>query len=273
MGTAADAATPGPTTGRAQRYSAELTLSVKDVDALSDATQQALRITRDLGGYLVNVSYATSETGVSSLTLKVPTANVQDAIVRLTGLGTIVSQQVRIDDLQNQVDELTKQETVLLERIAKLSARIADPDTDPEVKATLEARRDAARAQLVQVRAAKSQVKAEASYATIQLTLQTEKSSAVPAAPSRWDDAVSRAGEILAIEAIVVLTLLVVLGPLALVAVAAGSPAAASAAAGTTSCSPRGERLQPFSWVPSPRTMPAPNGKTGSSESYGTSGC
>jgi hypothetical protein len=220
-GVAADAATPAPTTGRAQRYSAELTLSVKDVDALSDATQQALRITRDLGGYLVNVSYATSDTGVSSLTLKVPTAKVQDAIVRLTGLGTIVSQQVRIDDLQDQVDELTKQETVLVERIARLSARIAEPDIDPEVKATLEARRDAARAQLVQVRAARAQVKAEASYATIQLTLQTKKSAVVPAAPSRWDDTVDRAGDILALEAMVVLTLLVVLGPLVLVAVGA----------------------------------------------------
>ena len=221
VGTAADATAPSPTAGRAQRYSAQLTLSVKDVDALSGATQQALRITRDLGGYLVSVSYATSETGVSSLTLKVPTAKVQDAIVRLTGLGTIVSQQVQIDDLQGQVDELTKQETVLLERIARLSARIAEPGIDPEVKATLEARRDAARAQLAQVRAAKAQVKAEASYATIQLTLQTEKSSAVPAAPSRWHDTIDRAGEILAIEAMVVLTLLVVLGPLALVAVAA----------------------------------------------------
>ena len=87
---ATDAATPAPTPGRAQRYSAQLTLSVKDVDALSSATQQALRITRDLGGYLVTVSYATSDTGVSSLTLKVPTANVQDAIVRLSGLGKIV---------------------------------------------------------------------------------------------------------------------------------------------------------------------------------------
>lgn len=220
-GTAADAATPAPTTGRAQRYSAQLTLSVKDVDALSDATQQALRITRDLGGYVVSVSYATSDTGVSSLTLKVPTVSVQQAIVRLNGLGTIVSQQVQIDDLQGQVDELTKQETVLVERIAKLSARIAGSDIDPEVKATLEARRDAARAQLVQVRAAKAQVNAEARYATIQLTLQTDKSSTVPATPSRWDDTVDRAGEILAIEAMVVLTLLVVLGPLALVAVAA----------------------------------------------------
>jgi hypothetical protein len=220
VGTAADAATPAPTTGRAQRYSAQLTLSVKDVDALSDATQQALRITRDLGGYLVSASYATSDTGTSALTLKVPTAKVQDAIVRLTGLGTIVSQQVQIDDLQGQADELTKQETALTERIARLSARIAEPDIDPEVKATLEARRNATRAQLTQVRTAKAQVKAEASYATIQLTLQTEKSSSVPAAPSRWDDTVDRAGEILAIEAMVVLTLLVVIGPLALVVVA-----------------------------------------------------
>ena len=61
------------------------------------------------------------------MTLKVPTANVQEAVVRLTGLGKIVSQQVQIDDLQGQVDELTKQETLLLERIARLSARIADP--------------------------------------------------------------------------------------------------------------------------------------------------
>ena len=152
-GAAGDAATPAPTTGRAQRYSAELTLSVKDVDALSAATQQALRITRDLGGYVVSVSYATSENGVSTMTLKVPTANVQEAVVRLTGLGTIVSQQVQIDDLQGQVDELTKQETLLLERIARLSARIADPATDPEVKATLVARRDAARSQLANVRA------------------------------------------------------------------------------------------------------------------------
>jgi len=219
-GTAADATTPAPTTGRAQRYSADLTLSVKDVDELSDATQQALRITRDLGGYVVSVSYATSDTGASTMTLKVPTANVQQAIVRLTGLGTIVSQHVQIDDLQGQVDELTKQETVLLERIAKLSARIAAPDIDPEVKATLVARRDAARAQLAQVRSTKAQVNAEARYATIQLTLQTKQSSVVPTTPSRWDDAVDRAVGILAVEAIVVLTLLVILGPLALVAVA-----------------------------------------------------
>ena len=156
-----------------QRYSAQLTLAVKDVDGLSDATQKALQITRDLGGYVVSVSYATSDTGVSSLTLKVPTANVQDALVRLTGLGKIVSQQVQIDDLQGQVDELTKRETALRGQIARLSARLADPDLDAETRATLEARRDAARAELARVRTTRAQVNAEARYATIQLTLQT----------------------------------------------------------------------------------------------------
>jgi hypothetical protein len=219
--TPSDAATPTPTTGRAQRYSAQLTLSVKDLDALSNATQQALRITRELGGYLVTVSYATSDTGVSSLTLKVPTANVQDAVVRLSGLGKIVSQQVQIDDLQGQVDELTKRETALRERIARLSARLATPDVATETRATLEARRDAARSELAQVRITRAQVNAEGRFATVQLTLQTPQSSVVPAVPSRWDRGLDRASEILALEAMIVLYALVIVGPLALLALLA----------------------------------------------------
>jgi hypothetical protein len=214
----AGAATLGPTTGRAQRYSAQLTLSVKDIDALSDATQQALRITRDLGGYLVTASYATTDSGTSSLTLKVPTANVQQAIVRLSDLGKIVGQQVQIDDLQGQVDELTKRENALRLQIARLSARLAATDISAETRATLEARRDAARSELAKVRQANAQVAAEARFATIQLTLQTSESSAVVPVPSRIDNAVDRAVDILAIEAMVVLYALVIVGPLALLA-------------------------------------------------------
>jgi hypothetical protein len=217
----ADAATPGPTTGRAQRFSAQLTLSVKNIDALSDATQQALRITRDLGGYLVTASYATTDSGTSSLTLKVPTANVQQAIVRLSDLGKIVGQQIQIDDLQGQVDELTKRENALRLQIARLSARLAASDLSAETRATLEARRDAARSELARVRVATAQVNAEARYATIQLTLQTSESSAVVPVPSRFDNAVDRAVEILAVEAMVVLYALVIVGPLALFALLA----------------------------------------------------
>lgn len=221
LGATAGPAAPAPDTGRAQRYSAQLTLSVKDVDALSSATQRALQITRDLGGHLVTASYATSDTGVSSLTLKVPAANVQDAIVRFSALGKIVAQQVQIDDLQGQVDELRKRETALRERVARLSARLAGPGLDAGTRATLEARRDAARSELGQVRVGRAQVSAEARFATIQLGLQTRQSSLVPVVPSRFDRALDRAGEILAVEAMVVLYALVIAGPLALLALLA----------------------------------------------------
>jgi len=216
---ATNAPVPAPSAaGRAQSYSAQLTLSVKDIDALSSATQQALQVTRDLGGYLVTASYATSDTGVSSLTLKVPTANVQDAIMRLSALGKIVGQQVQIDDLQGQIDELTKRETLLRGQIAGLTAKLAEPGLDAAAKATLEARRDSARSAYAQVRVAHAQVNAQARYATIQLNLQTQQSSVVPAAKSRFDTGVDRAVEILVVEAMIVLTTLVIVGPLALLA-------------------------------------------------------
>ena len=233
QGAAADATGPLPTVGRAQRYSAALTLSVKDNDALSGATQQVLRITRDLGGYVVTTSFSTSDNGaispdgitanagISTLTVKVPTAKVQDAIVRFSDLGKIVGQQVQIDDLQGQVDELAKSENVLRERIARLSARLAATDLDAETRATLQARRDAARSELAQVRTARTQVDAEARYATIQLSLQTRESSVVPSVPTRWDRGLDRAVEILVLEAMVVLYALVIVGPLAVLALLA----------------------------------------------------
>ena len=209
-------AAPAPTPGRAQRYAAQLTIAVKDNDALSQATQDALTTVRQLGGFVLDVQYATSETGSASMTLRVPTARVQDALVRLSGLGTILAQQVQIDDLQGQVDGLETREAALSEQIARLSARIAAPALDAETKATLVARRDAARSELARVRTEHSQVTGEAGLATIQLALQTEERSAVAPAPSRIDRALERAGEILAVEATAVLYALVILGPVAL---------------------------------------------------------
>jgi DNA uptake protein ComE-like DNA-binding protein len=220
-GAAGTTTAPAPTQDRAQRYSAQLTIAVKDNDALSTATQSALTTARRLGGYVVSVQYATAETGAASMTLRVPTAHVQDALVSLSGLGTIEAQQVQIDDLQGQVDELGKREAALRERIARLSARIAAPGIDAETKATLVARRDAARSELAQVRAQSTQVTGEARFATIQLQLQTEQGSAVPPVPSRFDGALDQAVHVLEWEGVAVLYALVVAGPVALVALLA----------------------------------------------------
>lgn len=213
-------AAPGPTEGRAQRYAATLVLAVADGDALSAATQQALQTTRSLGGFVVSVDYASGETGVATMTLRVPTGRAQDAVVRLSALGRIVSQDVRIDDLQESIDSANRRIVALRGQIARLTARLAAAGLDTGTRATLQARRDAARDELAALRATRDAAAAEARLATIQLTLQTEQDSVVPAVPSRLDRALDRAGAILAWEAAGALYALVVVGPLALLGLA-----------------------------------------------------
>ena len=212
---------PGPTTGRAQRVVASLTIQVDDTDALSKATQQALQTTRSLGGYVVSVAYATGTEGSAALTLRVPTAKVQDAITRLSSLGTIVAQQIQIDDLQESIDALNRRIANLTERIARLTAQLDQPGLDEQTRLTLQARRSAARAELASARGDRAGQVAEARLATIQLAIVTDpESSTVPPLPSRFDRALDEAVEILAWEATAGLYVLVLAGPFLLVALA-----------------------------------------------------
>ncbi len=222
VGTTAEAqAAPGPTTGRAQRVLASLTIQVADTDALSEATQQALQTTRSLGGYVVSVSYATGTEGSAALTLRVPTAKVQDAITRLSSLGTIVAQQIQIDDLQESIDALDRRIANLNERVARLTAQLDQPGLDEQTRLTLQARRSAARAELASARGDRAGQAAEARLATIQLAIVTDPdTSTVPPLPSRFDRAVDEAVEILAWEATAALLVLVLAGPFVLIALA-----------------------------------------------------
>jgi Domain of unknown function (DUF4349) len=217
-GAASSAATaPAPATDRAERYAAQLTLEVADGDAVSAATQRALRITRDLGGYIVSTQVATSDTGSASLTLRVPHARAQEAITRLTELGTIVSQNVQIDDLQDSLDALTKRIAHLRTQLAALDAQLAGDNLDPVQRVQLAARRDAVRDELRESTQGKVATTTEAKNATIQLDLRTPAGSTVAPVSSTFDRSIGRALTILAWEAIAVLMALVVLAPLALV--------------------------------------------------------
>ena len=220
-GRAADAATaqakgaPGPVTGRAQRYSANLTLAVEDTDALSEATQRALTITRDLGGYVVSVQYATGTDGAAALTLRVPSARAADAVTRLSGLGKIVAQSVQIDDLQESLDTLDRQLERVRAQIAALTVAIAKAET-PAERARLLERRAQAEAQLRDLRASRSSTAEAARNATIQLELRTDRATGVAAPGSRLDRALDKALAVLAWEAVVVLAMAVAVAPLAL---------------------------------------------------------
>jgi Domain of unknown function (DUF4349) len=224
--TAADAATaqkaaPGPVAGRAQRYSAALSLQVEDTDALSEATQRALAIARDLGGYVVSVHYATGDDGAASLTLRVPSASAADAVTRLSSLGTILAQNVQIDDLQESLDGLDRRQQQVRARIAALTAAIDRAESDAE-RARLEEQRAQARTELRELRASRAATAAEARNATVQLDLRTkETGAAVPGSGSRLGRALDKALAVLAWEGVVLLAVAIAAAPFALVALAA----------------------------------------------------
>jgi Domain of unknown function (DUF4349) len=211
----------GPTTDRAQRVSATLTVAVHDSNAVSRAAQDALDLTRRLGGHVVSASVATGEEGSASLTVRIPVAKVQEAIVGLSSLGRIVSQQVTIDDLQENLDQLHRREASVRNQIALIVARLETESLDAETRALLEHRLKTLGGELRTVRSGITSTNAEARMSTIQLTVVTPGALGAVAPTSRINRTIDGALNVLAWEAVVALGVLIVLAPFALVALAA----------------------------------------------------
>ena len=211
----------GPTSDRATRVSATLTVEVADSGAVSRAAQDAFDLTRRLGGHVVSASVATGEEGSADLTVRVPVAKVQEAIVGLSGLGTIVSQQVTIEDLQASLDQLERREASVRNQIARIVARLETESLDAETEAVLRSRLQTLRGELRGLRAGIASTNAEARMSTIQLTVVTPGAFGAVAPPARLDRTIDEALNVLAWEAVIVLAVLIVLAPFALVAFAA----------------------------------------------------
>jgi hypothetical protein len=206
---------------RARQVSATLTVEVKDGDAVSRAAQDALDLTRSLGGYVVSSTVATGEEGSAAITVRVPVDKVQDAIAGLSGLGRIVSQQVNVQDLQAGLDAMERTRRSLVGQIVRITARLDSEELDATTRATLEARRRALRSELRDVRQAIAATQAEADMSTIQLTVVTPGAFGAVTPPSRIDRAIDEALNVLAWEGVVMLGLAIVLAPFALVGFAA----------------------------------------------------
>ena len=213
----------GAATGadRAQKVSATLTVEVSDSEAVSRAAQDALDLTRSLGGFVVTSSVATGEQGSAALTVRVPVDKVQDAIAGLSGLGRIVSQQVTVEDRQESIDAFQRRSRSLLSQIALVNARLESESLDAETRASLEVRLRNLKADLRGMRARLGVLRAEARMSTIQMTVVTPGTFGAVAPPSRIDRAVEEALNVLAWEGVLALGALIVLAPFALVAFAA----------------------------------------------------
>ena len=78
-----------PTQGRAQDVQATLTVKVADSDHVSKAAQDALDVTRSLGGHVVSASVATGDQAQATLTVRIPVARTEDAVARLATEGLL----------------------------------------------------------------------------------------------------------------------------------------------------------------------------------------
>lgn len=206
----------GAATDRAQQVSATLTVRVPNPDAVSKAAQDALELTRSLGGYVVSSSVSTGNAGSASLTVRVPVGRVQEAIVGLSGLGRIVSQEVNVQDLQESLDNLERRETTVRTQIARVRARLASESLGPEEEAVLRTRLQTLRRELVELRTQIASTSAEARMSTIQLAIVTPGSYGGVVPHSRIDRTIDGALNVLAWEGIVLLGLAIVIAPLAI---------------------------------------------------------
>ncbi len=157
---------PPPDTGRAQRYSATIELRVPDANAVSTTTTRALQIVDSVGGYPLEVNVdAREEAGSAYLLLRVPRNRVQDAVRRLGALGTIVAENVQIQDLQTGIDTTNR----LLERLEQqLAALRAQPQTDETRR-----RISALTARIERQEQARDAVLRSAQQATVELRVAT----------------------------------------------------------------------------------------------------
>lgn len=160
---------PSPT--RVQRYGATLTLRLPTANGVSTSVQRALRITTSLGGHPTSV-HATSKgrAAHAELVLKIPRRNVQRAVTRLSQLGTIVGEQVDVQDLQGGLDRTSRTIVRLEGRLSDLRTQTQTPDVVREIAALT--------AQIASLQRTEANAIRTASFATVRLTLATPAAKA-----------------------------------------------------------------------------------------------
>jgi hypothetical protein len=165
-GAATKVATPAPSSRRVQRYGASLELHVPTGLAVSNGVKRAVQIAGSLGGYAVTVHASTqTDNAYADLVLKVPRAHVQQAVTRLSQLGTIVGERVDVQDLQAGINGTDRTIALLQKQLAALRAQEQTNAVKRQI-ALLTAR-------VVRLQRARAATVRTAHFATVSLSLTT----------------------------------------------------------------------------------------------------
>jgi hypothetical protein len=214
---------PVPTPGRYQDYEAWMRVRVQDIDALSERTNEAMRIVRSYGGYVASVeeSSTAGQPGQADLVLRVPVARVEEALVRLTRLGTVVDRHMAIRDLEQVVQQQRARMLKLKVFIARATETLKG-SLPADVRIRLQLQLEEARRNLSRTTSANKATLQEASLSRISLTLTTQKAvgGATKGGTGRIERAARDAASFLAAAGAIVLFLLIVLSPVIVLALA-----------------------------------------------------
>jgi hypothetical protein len=209
---------PATGSGRLAHTDASLEVRVPDVGRLSEATSAATRIATSLGGYAQSVDYRTPKggTGTASIELRIPAQNVQRALTRIAALGTLVSQNVSVNDLQHALQVESAQIAQLRRRVAALRTAIADPALPDAQRVLLQIKLAESKRALSQRLQARKGTIAAGTTARVSVLLGTERSVITPAPPrGRTGRMLHSAVGFLGLEATIALYALIVISPLA----------------------------------------------------------
>jgi Domain of unknown function (DUF4349) len=207
---------------RAQNIDMWLDLRVKDADAVSSTSQDAVRITRELGGVVTSSTVDTrGAQGRAQLTLRIPVGRVQDAVFRLTQLGTVTAQKVNTEDLQSPLDILGHRIEHLRSGIRIELARIASGTLEPAEELQARVHLEHLRRNLREAKDRRAAILRQTAMADLTLRLATPTPGAVDKNESGVSGAANKAADFLRGAGAVAVFLALVLSPLILLVVLA----------------------------------------------------
>jgi Domain of unknown function (DUF4349) len=204
---------------------ASLEVRVKSRSDLSAKTNRASQIVGSFGGYAQSVRYQNSSGyGESVLELRVPVEKANAALAKLSTLGQVVSQQVSTQDLQNKLTHENSGIGSLRRAIAVYENALNSGTLSGSQRVIIQIKLNNARHALSKLRHARTGTLASGATASISLLLTTRNQAVVAHhhhKQGRLGRLLGSAAGFLGLEGIIALYALIVLSPIALLAVLA----------------------------------------------------
>jgi hypothetical protein len=204
---------------RAQHVDMWIELRVRDADRLSSAANDAMRITRELGGFVASSTVGTrADEGRAELALRVPVGKVDDALFRLSQLGAITSQRVGTEDRQEAIDSSSRRIAALQSAVRIAQLRLGSGTLTPKERLQIQIKLERLRGQLASLRRSNAQLVREAATAELTLVLHTRAPASGQVDKSGVGGIVGDAFHFLGRAGAVALFTAIVLSPLVLLA-------------------------------------------------------